>query len=104
MKDSLSGSKIYPLRIRRLRAKYNSALCVQCGKWIHRSRAGLKTTTPELSRDFACSMCEGDNRELVEQEEKLCDEVETVRVSTYLGERVNAGGGCEAAVTARTKF
>ena len=35
----------------------------------------------------------------MEQEEKLCDEVETVREFTYLGDRVGAGGGCEAAVT-----
>ena len=38
----------------------------------------------------------------MEQEEKLCDEVETVRKFTYLGNRVSAGGGCEAAVNART--
>ena len=39
----------------------------------------------------------------VEQKEKLCDEVETVREFTYLGDRVSASGGCEAAVTARTR-
>ena len=39
----------------------------------------------------------------MEQEEKLCDEVETVREFTYLSDRVNASGGCEAAVTARTR-
>ena len=39
----------------------------------------------------------------MEQEEKLCDEVETVREFTYLGDWVSAGGGCEAAVTARTR-
>ena len=32
--------------------------------------------------------------------EMLCDEVEAVQEFTYLGDRVNAGGGCEAAVTA----
>ena len=29
--------------------------------------------------------------------------METVREFTYLGDRVNAGGGCEATVTARTR-
>ena len=29
--------------------------------------------------------------EAVEQEEKLCDEVETVREFTYLGDRMKAG-------------
>ena len=39
----------------------------------------------------------------MEQEVKLCDEVETVGELTYLGDRMGAGGGCEAAVTARTR-
>ena len=38
----------------------------------------------------------------MEQEVKLCDEVETISEFTYLGDRVSAGG-CEAAVTARTR-
>ena len=36
--------------------------------------------------------------------EKLCDEVETVNRFCYLGDRLNASGGCEAAVTARVRF
>ena len=40
----------------------------------------------------------------MEQEETLCDEVDTVREFTYLGDRVSTGGGCEAAVTARTSI
>ena len=39
----------------------------------------------------------------VEQEDKLCDEVESVQECPYLGDRVSAGGGCEADVTARTR-
>ena len=38
----------------------------------------------------------------MEQEERLCDDVEAVREFIYLHDRVTAGGGCEAAVTART--
>ena len=44
-------------------------------------------------------MCEENIGEAVELEEKLCDEVETVWKFTNLGDRVSAGGGCEAAVT-----
>ena len=33
----------------------------------------------------------------------LCDEVETARKFTHLRDRLSAGGGCEAAVTARTR-
>ena len=39
----------------------------------------------------------------MEQEEKLCDEVETVKEFTYLGDKVSEGGGYEAAVIARTR-
>ena len=38
----------------------------------------------------------------MEQEEKLCDKMESVREFTYLGDRVSAGGGYETAATART--
>ena len=39
----------------------------------------------------------------MEQEETLCDEVETERKSTYLCGKVSFGGGCKAVVTARTR-
>ena len=36
--------------------------------------------------------------------EKLCDEVETVNGFCCLGDRLNASGSCEAAVTARVRI
>ena len=39
----------------------------------------------------------------MDQEQTLCDDVETVREFTCLGDKVSASGGCEAAVTARTR-
>ena len=36
--------------------------------------------------------------------EVLCDEVETVKGLCYLGDRLNASGGCETAVTARVRI
>ena len=51
---------------------------------------------------FYIKKCEGNIGEAVEQEVKLCDEVETASKLTYLGDWVSAGGGCEAAVTVRT--
>ena len=41
---------------------------------------------------------------LVEPVEELCEEVEKVRGSCYLGDRVNVSGGCKAAVTARARI
>ena len=46
-----------------------------------------------LSINFTCRKCEWNIGEAVEQEEKLCDEVETVRKFTYLGVKVSAGEG-----------
>ena len=34
----------------------------------------------------------------------MYEEVETVKSFCYLGDRVNASGGCEAAVTARARI
>ena len=48
-----------------------------------------------------CGRCKKQADGLVEPVEELCQEVETVRGFCYLGDRVNASGGCEAAVTAR---
>ena len=81
----------------------NSALCVHCGKWIHGRCVRVKRVTPKFSRNLTCRKCEGNIGEAVEQEEKLCHEVETVSELTYLGDRENAGGGCEADVPARTR-
>ena len=41
---------------------------------------------------------------LVEPVEDLCKEVEMVRGFCYLGDRVNASGGCKAAMTARARI
>ena len=35
--------------------------------------------------------------------EKMCNKVKTVKKFTCLGNRVSAGGGCEAVVTVRTR-
>ena len=52
----------------------------------------------------SCRKCDGNIAEATEQEGKLCDKLETVREFIYLGDRVGAGGGCEAALTARTRY
>ena len=42
-------------------------------------------------------------RELERQWKKSCDDMDTVRKFAYFGDRASAGGGCEAAVIARTR-
>ena len=51
-----------------------------------------------------CGRCKKQLDGLVKPVEEFCEEVETVRGFYYLGDRVNARGGCEAAVTARAKI
>ena len=57
----------------------------------------------KVLKKYYMQKCEGDIGEEVEQEEKLCDEVGKVGEVKYHGNRVSAGGGCEAAATARTR-
>ena len=51
-----------------------------------------------------CGRCKKQADGLVEPVEELCEEVKTVRGFCYLGDRVNASGGCEAAVIARARI
>ena len=82
----------------------NSVLCVECGKWIHGRSAQKLSVTPRSGRDFVCGKCRKQVDGLVEPVEELYEEVETVRGFCYLGDRVNASGGCEAALTARVQL
>ena len=50
-----------------------------------------------------CGRCKRPADGSMNSVEELCKEVETVRGFCYLGGWVNAGGGCEAAVTARAR-
>ena len=97
-KDGMSKSEVDPCGVCSLRVKANSVLRGQCGRC-----AGVNRVTPKFSTNVTHTKCNGNIEEAVEQEEKLCDEVETLRDFTYPGDRVSAGGGCEAAVTARAR-
>ena len=58
--------------------------CGKCGRC-----AGVKRVTARLSRHFACIKFAGNIEEVLEQEETLCDEVETVMEFTYVGDSVS---------------
>ena len=60
--------------------------------------------TARLAMRFVCLKCKGIMVGTVDSIEKLCDEVETVNEFCYLGDRLNASGGCEAAVTPRVRI
>ena len=75
----------------------NSVLCLQCGRWIHGWCAGVKRVNKIFAKIYMQKIYDGNIGEAVLQEEKLCDEVETVREFPHLSDRVSACGGCEAA-------
>ena len=82
----------------------NSVLCTKCGSWVHCKCAKIKRVTARLAMYFVCSKCKGMMEGTMDSIEKLCDEVETVNEFCFLRDRLNASGGCEAAVTARVRI
>ena len=100
-KYGMSKSKVDPSWVCSLRVKVSTVLCIKCGKWIHGRCAGVKRVSPKFTRHFICKKCQGNIGEAVEQEEKLCNKVETGREFTYHGDSKSYGGGCEYAVSAR---
>ena len=82
----------------------NLALCTNCENWIQDKCAKIKRATARLAMHFVCSKCKEIVEGTVDSIEKLCDKVETVNGFCYLVDRLNASGGCEAAVTVRVRI
>ena len=100
--DGLSKSKVDSCGVSSLRLRVNSALCVQCGKWIHCGCAGMKGLLKHF-QVILHAKCEGNIGDSSAGRKVIYDEVETVREFTHLGDRVSAAEECKAAVTARTR-
>ena len=64
----------------------------------------MKKVTCSSARHFVCRRCAGVGDGAEEPEEVLCDVVETVKGFCYLGDTLNASGGCETAVTSRVRI
>ena len=94
-------SKIDPCGICRKRVESNAVCYTQCAKWIDGRCTKMKKVT---CRHFVCRRCTdvGDGTE--KPVEVLCDEVETVTRFCYLGDKLNASGGCETTVTSRIRI
>ena len=67
--------------------------------WRKSSNAKVKRMTCSIAENFVCGRCKRTAKGEADPVERLCDEVETVNSFCYLGDRLNASGGCEAAVT-----
>ena len=86
-----------------MRVEANSALCLQCGKWINGRCAGVKRVTPNISKKFTCIKCEGNIGTAEERKKSYVMKWKLFVNSYFLVTLVRAGGICESAVTARTR-
>ena len=86
------------------KAMVNAVLCKSCGNWIHGRCAKIKRVTIGLAIYFKCRKCKWYHKNVEDQKEKLHDGVETVTKLLYLGNRISSTGGCEVAVTSRTRL
>ena len=64
----------------------------------------MKRVTSSLAKHFVCARCKNVMERAEEPVGNLSDRIETVNGFCYLRDRLNASGGCEAAVTARARF
>ena len=104
MEKEAFNSKIDPCGVCKTRAMSNSVLCTACGKWVHARCTDKKKVAVYVNKNFVCKKCKSVVKNFKgPADEKLCDGVETVSKFTYLGDRLNATGGCETAVTARSR-
>ena len=64
----------------------------------------MKRVTSTLAKGFDCELCGNTKKGIVEPDEEISffDQFDFVKSLCYLGDMLNASGGSEAAVTART--
>ena len=70
----------------------NAVLCKSCGNCIHGGCAKIKRVINRLLIDLKCRKCKGYHKHIEDQKEKL-HYVETETEFSYLGDRINSGGG-----------
>ena len=102
----LRDSGKYPCAVCPKGVGSNAIYCTGCAHWVHKRCSGIKGTLANRT-DFQCKRCKGIARPIdggpttsISVEES---ELEVVYEFCYLGDMIDAGGGCERASTARTK-
>ena len=83
----------------------NSVMCTKYGKCVHGSCAKMKRVTSTLAKDFVCELRVYTKEEIVEPGGRIIIyRVDFVKSFCYLGDRLNASGGSEVAVTVRMRI
>ena len=103
----ITESGAYPCGVCGKGVDRNSILCTVCDKWIHYKCSGIKGRLKAKGPPYECSRCKEPNQVVDEIEQDgltVQGEVyQTVKSFCYLGDTVDAGGGVDAAVTARIR-
>ena len=101
-KGEVLKSKVDPCAKYGKRVMANSVMCTKCGKWVHGRCAKMKRVTSTLAKGFVNKLCVDTKEGIVEPGEELSffHQVDFVNSFCYLGGRLNASGGSEAAVAA----
>ena len=84
----------------------NLVMCKKCGKWVQGRCAEMKRVTSTLAKGLVCKLCVDTKKGIVEPGEELSffDQVDFVESFCYFGDRLNASGGSESVVTAKTRI
>ena len=66
----------------------------------------MKRVTTTLAKGFVCKLCVDTKKGIVEPGEEISffNQVDFVKSFCYLGDKLNASGGSEATITARTRI
>ena len=101
---NLLSSKKDPCGICHRNTMANAVLCKSYGDWIHGRCAEIGRMSNTLAINFKCWKCKGCHKKWRRSGRKLHEDVKKVIDFSYLGDRIYSGGGCEAAVTSRTRL
>ena len=105
-KGEVLKSKVDPCVKCSKRVMANLMMCTKCGKWVHGRCAKTKRVTSTHANGFVCELCVDTKEGIVKSgvEISFFDQVNFVKSYCFLGDRLNASGGSEAAVTARMRI
>ena len=102
--DKLKPATKFPCAVCLKGVRENSIECSQCKHWVHKRCSGVKGRLVS-DPDFVCQRCQGLARPIdgrpVTQVEVDGTNLDVEPTFCYLGDMLDAGGGCDSAIAAR---
>ena len=102
--DVLKDTGKFPCAICRSGVGNNSIQCSRCKLWVHKRCSSLKGCLVQDTQ-YACRRCLGSTRPIDGRPTTLVDSdsspLEVIPTFPYLGDTLNAGGGCDSAIAGR---